>query len=272
MYLPWRVVVAREHATADRYGALVTSDEYRRNRRAKAEVIWHLCGSHLRRAGHAADLGAGTGIIRSVLEVKTGKPLYGFEIDTLFVEVRDRMVAADVEQLPVPDDALDFVLMNHLYEHVSDPAALFREAFRVLAPGGGAYVTAGSRLAVMEPHYRLPFLSWLPRPAASAYLRLSGRGHAYEGIRFLTYGPLRRLMRQAGFTVQDITEQAIDDLLGRTWGEPWTGLWARAGALPAGTRSRLLRMASPQWFFLLQKPERRVVDVPGGGDAGRGLA
>jgi len=262
--------VAREHATADRYGALVTSDEYRKSRKAKAEVIWHLCGSHLRRAGHAADLGAGTGIIRAALEDKMDKPLYGFEIDTSFVEIRDRMVAADVERLPVSDESLDFVLMNHLYEHVSDPAALFREAFRVLAPGGGAYVTAGSRLAVMEPHYRLPFLSWLPRPAASAYLRLSGRGGAYEGIRFLTYGPLCRMMREAGFTVHDITERAIDELLGRTWGEPWTDLWARAGALSAGARSRLLRLASPQWFFLIQKPEHHVGETQGGGDVERG--
>ena len=260
----------REHATANRYGALVTSEEYRKSRQAKAEVVWHLCGSQLRRAGHAADLGAGTGIIRAVLEEKMDKPLYGFEIDTSFVEIRDRMVAADVERLPVSDDALDFVLMNHLYEHVFDPAALFREAFRVLAPGGGAYVTAGSRLAVMEPHYRLPFLSWLPRPAASAYLRLSGRGHRYEGIRFLTYGPLRRMMRQAGFTVRDITEQAIDELLERTWGEPWTGLWARAGSLSPGARSSLLRLASPQWFFLLQKPEYPVAERHGGGESGRG--
>lgn len=262
--------MVREHATADRYGALVTSEEYRKSRQAKAEVVWHLCGSHLRRTGHAADLGAGTGIIRSALEEKMDKPLYGFEIDTSFVEIRDRMVAADVERLPVSDGALNFVLMNHLYEHVSDPTALFREAFRVLAPGGGAYVTAGSRLAVMEPHYRLPFLSWLPRPAASAYLRLSGRGHSYEGIRFLTYGPLRRMMRQAGFTVHDITERAIDELLERTWGEPWSDLWARAGALSAGARSSLLRLASPQWFFLLQKPEYTVADRQGSGEAGKG--
>lgn len=201
-----------------------------------------------------------------------GKPLYGFEIDTSFVEVRDRMVAADVERLPLPDDSLDFVLMNHLYEHVSNPAELFREAFRVLTPGGGVYVSAGSRLALIEPHYRLPFLSWLPRPAASAYLRLSGRGHAYEGIRFMTYGPLYRLMSQAGFTVHDITEHAIDELLERTWGKPWTTVWERVGTLPVGIRSRLLRLASPQWFFLLEKPGPGLSNLQGAGDAGRGLA
>ena len=258
--------MVREHATADRYGELVTSQAYRRARVAKAEVIWHLCGDRLLRANRPADLGAGTGIMRAVLEDKMGKPLYGFEIDTSFVEEPKHMVGADVERLPLADGALDFVIMNHLYEHVSHPDVLFREAFRVLAPGGGAYVTAGSRLAVIEPHYRLPFLSWLPRPVASAYLRLSGRGDSYEGIRFLTYRPLTDLMRKAGFVVHDITERAIDELLDRTRGRSWTAAWAAAGSLGDDTRAGLLRLASPQWFFMLEKPLTRTSDATGSGD------
>jgi hypothetical protein len=61
-------------------------------------------------------------------------------------------------------------------------------------------------------------------------------------------------MRRAGFIVHDITERAIDELLDRTWGGPWTGIWAGLGALGVGTRSSLLRLASPQWFFMLEKP------------------
>ncbi len=126
--------MTREHATADRYGELVTSEAYRRARTAKAEVIWHLCGDRLLQASRPADLGAGTGIMRAALEAKMGKPLYGFEIDLSFVEEPERMVGADVERLPLADGALDFVIMNHLYEHVSRPDAMFREAFRCSPP------------------------------------------------------------------------------------------------------------------------------------------
>jgi len=247
--------VGREHATADRYGALVTSEAYRRSRASRARVIWHLCGRWLAAAERPADLGAGTGIIRKLLEEKRGKPLYGFEIDTAFIVERERMVGADVLRLPLADGSLDFVLLNHLYEHVDDVGALFRETHRVLRPGGRAYVTAGNRLAVVEPHYRLPLLSWLPRPAASAYLRLSGRGRRYEGIRFLTWPPLERQMREAGFRVHDLTESAIDELLEETWGPPWTGVWALFRAFPSPARRALLRGLSPQWFVLLEKPQ-----------------
>jgi SAM-dependent methyltransferase len=246
--------VAREHASADRYGALVGSEAYRRSRAARAEVIWRLCGEWLAAAERPADLGAGTGIIRALLEERSGRPLYGFEIDTSFIVERHRMVGADVLRLPLADGSLDFVLLNHLYEHVEDVAALFRETCRVLRPGGRAYVSAGNRLAVVEPHYRLPFLSWLPRPAASAYLRLSGRGRRYQGIRFLTRRPLERHMREAGFRVHDLTETAIDELLERTWGPPWTRAWSLFRALPGAARRLLLNGLSPQWFFLLEKP------------------
>jgi hypothetical protein len=83
---------------------------------------------------------------------------------------------------------------------------------------------------------------------------MSGRGDSYDGIRFLTYRPLTALMRKAGFVVHDITERAIDELLDRTRGRPWTAAWSAAGRLGDGSRAGLLRLASPQWFFLLEKP------------------
>jgi len=224
---------------------------------AKAEVIGRLLGSRIAAADRIADVGTGTGIIKSELEVKFNKLFVGFELDIQFVVRREGVVAADGCRLPVRDASFDLVLLNHVYEHVPDPAKLFAEAWRVLRPGGVAYLSAGNRLAVMEPHYRLPFLSWLPRAAADLYLRASGRGRSYVGVRFLTHAPLVRLMRAPGFDVRDMTQDALRELLGPDRAAHWRRAWAVLRSLPGGLRDGLIKWGSPQWFFLLEKPTVR---------------
>jgi SAM-dependent methyltransferase len=238
----------------DRYREYVDSERYRSERPRKARVIARICGDELRRAGRIADLGSGTGIIKKELEDIFDKRLYGFDLDRSFMEVEERTAVADVTRLPVADGALDFAVLNHLYEHVDDQPGLFRELHRALAPGGGAYVSAGSRWAVMEPHYRLPFLSWLPRPLADLYLRVTGRGETYRGIRFLGHGRLTGMMRDAGFRVDDRTLGAVDDLLEDTWGHGWARVWNAVRAMPEAAVRALVRVFSPQWFFVLRKP------------------
>ncbi|MFQ5689549.1 MAG: methyltransferase domain-containing protein [Gemmatimonadota bacterium] len=244
----------RPRAPADSYGRCVRSEEYREERARKAEVILALCETELRAALRIADLGAGTGLIKKSLEVTLDKYIYGFDIDISFIARAEGMVVADVRWLPVRAAWLDFLILNHVYEHVTDQTALFREAARVLRPGGCAYVSAGNRLAVMEPHYRLPMLSWLPRGLAGAYVRASRRGTGYEGIRFRTYGVLVKLMREAGFQVEDITERAFDRLLRKGGWPVWRVIWRTLAAFPRALRGPLLRAASPQWFFLLRRP------------------
>ena len=241
--------------SGDYYARRLASPEYRGSRVARAEVIARLVGPRLEAAERIADIGAGTGIIKNELEDKFSKFIVGFELDVPFVVEPGGVVAADGCQLPVPAATFDLVILNHVYEHVPDPGRLFREAWRVLRPGGAAYVSAGSRFAVIEPHYRLPFLSWLPRRAADLYLRATGRGRTYEGVRFLGYRPLVRLMAGAGFEIRDVTQTALRDLIGPDRGRRWRPAWALLRALPEPARRGILTRGSPQWFFILEKPE-----------------
>ena len=99
-------------------------------------------------------------------------------------------------------------MLNHIYEHVVDPEAVVADIHRVLRPGGLLYLGIGHRWQVIEPHHRLPFLSWLPRGAADRYLRLTGKGeHYYE--RYYTPAGLRRLF--AAFDVWDYTLPVLTD-------------------------------------------------------------
>lgn len=82
------------------------------------------------------------------------------------------------------------------------------EIFRILKPGGVCYFGAASRLIIMEPHYHLPFLSWLPKSLAHRYMRLFGRGDFYfEKLR--TRAALAGLIRK--FEVEDFTLEVLLD-------------------------------------------------------------
>jgi ubiquinone/menaquinone biosynthesis C-methylase UbiE len=115
---------------------------------------------------------------------------------------------ADAQQLPFSDNNFDAVVCSHVYEHVPDAERLIREIYRVLVPGGCCYFAAGNRLNVMEPHYRLPFLSVIPRPLAHLYMRLAGKGtHYYE--KHLSYWGLRRLV--ASFSIEDYSCRLVHE-------------------------------------------------------------
>ena len=242
-----------ETTTGDYYEERLREEVYLAGRLVKARIVAHLCADDLRRATAIADLGTGTGIIKRELQREFGKYIVGFELSGSTMKESEGMVRADILHLPAADEAFDFVMLNHVYEHVPEAARLFEETFRVLRPGGRAYVTAGNRFALVEPHYRLPLLSWMPAGAADVYVRLTGRGLRYRGIRFLTYRRLISVMAAPGFRVWDITHRAIDELVEASWGSAWARLWRPMGALPAEVTDRVLRLASPQWFFLLER-------------------
>lgn len=243
----------RGEPDGDWYDKRLRSAAYLESRRRKARVIAELCRGELAAADRIADLGAGTGIIKNVLEETIATPIWGIEISERTIVDRRGMVQADILCLPIADRTLDFLIINHVYEHVSDHARLFAEAHRVLRPGGRAFVSAGNRYVLVEPHYRLPFLSWLPDGAANAYLRSSGRGRRYDDIRYLSYGRLQRTMTRPGFRVRDITRRAIDDLIATTWGPAWERIWRSFRTLPVSVVDRALRVLSPQWFFMLER-------------------
>ena len=112
---------------------------------------------------------------------------------------------ADALNLPFANESFDVVICSQVYEHVPDPGKMFDEIFRVLKHGGVCYFAANNRLALNEPHYHLPFLSFMPRQLAHRYMRLAGKGsHYYE--EHLSYWGLKSLtkrFRRIDYTLKD---------------------------------------------------------------------
>jgi len=119
-----------------------------------------------------------------------------------------RFVCGDGTNAPLADESVDIVICNQVYEHVEDQHGLAREIYRILRPDGFCYFGAGSRYVLIEGHYFLPFLSWLPLSWSSRYLRLLGRQIDYD-VYLLSYFKLKKLLHR--FRIHDFTTRVLTE-------------------------------------------------------------
>lgn len=190
--------------------AAMRDEEKRRRKAAKILAVLHHVLDRSDLAGLSVlDVGCSQGFIADELAGAGAAATYGVDIDVPGLAVahsrfgdRVRFVCAAGELLPLEDGSVDVAVFNHIYEHVVDPDAVIADIRRVLKPTGVVYLGLGNRLGLVEPHYKLPFLSYLPQAAADRYVRAFGRAdHYYEQYR--TRPGLRKLM--AGWHVLDYT-------------------------------------------------------------------
>lgn len=116
-------------------------------------------------------------------------------------------IFGDALALPIASGTVDVVICNHMYEHVPNANALFSEIHRALKPGGLVYFGSMNARWPVEPHYRLPFLHWLPHRVTRPIMRWFGHGEAGYIEKPLGYGGLRQLVSR--FSCEDYTLRII---------------------------------------------------------------
>jgi 2-polyprenyl-3-methyl-5-hydroxy-6-metoxy-1,4-benzoquinol methylase len=198
------------------YSDIQSKMQDERTRRQKAQKIIRVLHHYLGRADlkdlSTLDIGCSVGIIASELAAD-GALSTGVDIDVPGLEAaqarfgdRVTFICASADDLAMPDESVDVVVFNHIYEHVVDADAVVNEIYRVLKPTGVVYLGLANKFQLMEPHYGLPLLSWLPQKAADKYIRYAGRAsHYYES--HLSRAGLKQLLR--GFHIYDYTVPII---------------------------------------------------------------
>jgi len=114
----------------------------------------------------------------------------------------------DEFELPLPDAAVDRVLLVHALEMSNDPTALLREIWRVLASGGQLLAVVPNRRGLWARMDTTPF----------------GHGRPYSRSQ------ITHLLREAWFTPVDWSEALYVPPIQRGWFLRSAVAWERAGA------------------------------------------
>jgi SAM-dependent methyltransferase len=185
------------------------------SRRWKGEKILRLLDLPRRQAPwRVLEIGTGSGGIANYLASHPTVSLEVTSVDVIDVRgIRDGYAfhLVDGTTLPFADVSFDIVISNHVIEHVGDRDAQrnhLEECRRVLAPSGRGYLAVPNRWMLVEPHFKLAFLSWLPSAAADAYVRMAGKGRHYD-CRPLTCPELESQLRDVGFAFTQHTGDAL---------------------------------------------------------------
>jgi len=191
------------------------------------------------------DIGCSGGIISSLLAAHF-KFVIGIDIDGAAIREAKKnavernapsFLTGDVINLSFTEQSFDVIICNHIYEHVPDASRMMREIHRVLKKNGICYFAAGNKYVLVEGHYKLPFLSWLPKKIASFYLKLFRNESVYYENHLSLKG-LKKLVDS--FQAVDYTLKIIEDP---------ERFFATDLMKPRSLKHKFVRFMSPTFYF-----------------------
>lgn len=138
-------------------------------------------------------------------------PIPGFaRAASEYLGVPEGVMVGSAEDIPLPSGSQDIVFFESVLEHVDSPISSMREIFRVLNPGGLAFVGTTNRWRVSlsgnNQEFNVPFFNWFPAIVRESFIffHLHYNPHLANyterpAVHWFTYPELCALGRAAGF-------------------------------------------------------------------------
>jgi SAM-dependent methyltransferase len=200
---------ASRYAEAFEGASALADDAGRTRKAAKIRAVLDAEKAYEHQGLRILDIGCSFGIILEKVTPANGLGV-GVDMDRSLGRDAPNLVfaRADAENLPFDAGSFDIVICNHVYEHTDDARNLVSEIHRVMSDDAVCYFAGPNKFEPVEPHYGLPFLSWLPRRLADHYMRVTGKGDCYPE-RPYSRPQLRELL--SDFDVSDYTGRIVAD-------------------------------------------------------------
>ncbi len=139
------------------------------------------------------DLGCGSGVFTNIFYSLGFKNIHGLDLCESLIQQGKQYYpdivfqVADIEHLPYGDNSVDGIVFSAVIHHFPDPNLAFKEAYRVLKPGG--------KFIAFDPNRCNPFM-WLYRDKASPFYSSCG---VTENERPVLASQLRKVIESVGF-------------------------------------------------------------------------
>lgn len=187
------------NTVAQDYDKLV--DSYSIQRRAEAMLSYLTPGKTL-------EVGAGSGAVATRLGTKKNLTVSDISVEMCRIASKKlgvRCVVADAQDLPFKDESFANVISSEMIYYLDRPEDFFREAFRVLRPGGRLIMssaqpiarlydlarTIARKLHLAQLYFDDPIRSFPSAGKLKSWL--SGAGFQVIGLEMIVVFPLRRL-------------------------------------------------------------------------------
>lgn len=161
------------------------------------------CGPVPETVKHLIDLG---------YDAKGIEPVASFASSAAkYLDDPSRVINANVESIPLPNESQRIVLMENVIEHVDSPVKGLSEIYRILVNGGILYVSTNNKyylsITGRNEEYTTRFFNWLPKLVKECYifrhLHYEPTLAAYTtrpAVHWFSFADLCKLGRQTGFS------------------------------------------------------------------------